>query len=70
MNLHELLDVVTVTSVDMLAKEHREAFEGCGNFIVEDENSTRGVFWAEGDALFFRLAIINARLNSIGGVAP
>lgn len=66
MTLDELLQEVTVGDVD---EHHRALNELPGNMIgwyyVVDEEGIRGYFPGERDALHFRLALINARLNNL-----
>jgi hypothetical protein len=72
-SLDEALERVQVRQVDEDMVAYNKAYVNkdltclLGWWFVEDENDDRGYFPKEVDALAFRLFLINARLNPIGG---
>jgi hypothetical protein len=67
MTLDKMLDSVTVHVVceDMNRANGGKLTGLLGMYYVVDDNQVRGYFHNERDAMFFRLAIINATLNQV-----
>ena len=64
-SLDQALDDVQVVDLETL-DEGVLPWTYSDGYAVMDRNGVRGLFAEEGDALFFRLALINAKLNPVG----